>query len=183
MKKQKNEDITGQILAAKALAQEPREIITYRKVRRWKRKFRFSPLPGKLITERIPVKWTIYPPTMGKQEYLERTFLELGIDYEKLHDSKHVEEEVMRVTAEKTGLCARLMAIATLNTEKELKDKKLIEERTELFKWNCTQNEFVTALLTVYSMVDRLSFLVLMRLMQTMQLNAPSQKETTRRIK
>ena len=120
---------------------------------------------------------------MGKQEYLERTFLELGFDYEKLHDSEHVEEEVMRVTAEKTGLCAKLMAIATLNTEKELKDNKLIEERTELFKWNCTQNEFVTALLTVYSMVDRLSFLVLMRLMQTMQLNAPSQKETTRRIK
>lgn len=182
MKKQKQDDNTGQILASIALTQEPREIITYREVRRWQRQYKHFPFPGKIGKERIPVKWTIYPPTMGKQEYLERTFLELGIDFDKLHGTKHVEEEIMRVTAEKTELCARLMAIATLNTEKELKNKNLIVKRTELFKWNCTQNEFVTALLTVYSMVDRLSFLVLMRLMKTMQLNAPSQKETTRRI-
>ena len=123
-------------------------------------------------------EFEIKPPTIGKFEILTKIVLQLNIDYENLDKMPH--EEINRICAERTDLICSMMAVATIDGQKDLTDDNAISERAEFFKWHCKVDDLATCLLAVYSIVDYSNFITSMRLTKIFDLNKPTEARAVR---
>lgn len=119
----------------------------------------------------------IAPPTLGKMQLLSQLYLDLEISEEDLQANPT--STVMAICAQRTEICAKMMALATLSTRKEILDDKLVSERAEFFKWTCQPDDMAKVIIALISHVHYENFLNSIALTKILRLNEPTQIEGT----
>lgn len=133
-------------------------------------------------TEIVDIKeeYEIDSPTLGKMQILSKYYLMLDIDENKLQETPHL--EAMRICESKTDVVCSLMSAATFSNRKDLTDEIKIQERADLFKWNCKPKDFATVLLALLTQTEYANFMNSIRLAKLLRQNKPSKKAQANRV-
>lgn len=168
-----------EILAAEAIIDTPVAVTIRESKRIAKRRF----LPFRRTTVVYEAIHYIQPLTLGKQEQISRLFAELELDWEKMKDADGVVQELLRVSAHKTVILAKILAIALENEPRKFMHPERLERRAKEIRAVNTVAEFGKVIIALYEKLNPAAFTTAMRFVQILNLNAPSpNKEKARRI-
>lgn len=178
MKKSKEEStIHLEKLAAEAIIDTP-VAVTIKEAKRVAKR-RFLPFPRTTVVyEAIHY---IHPFTLGKQEMISRLFADLEIDWEKMKTADGIVQELLRVSAQKTDIVAKILAIAIDNEPRRLIHPNRLERRANEIKAVNTLSEFSRVLIAMYEQLNPAAFSMAMRFVQILNLNAPSPRNAKAR--
>lgn len=139
-----------------------------------KRKFWFFSKKEEIETER---KFFIYPPTLGKLEYLSKLFLELDFNDKALKDNPF--NECLRICSDKTDLICNIMAVATTTSNLTKKNDEL-KKKALFFKQYCTTDNFIDLMYLLFQCLHFENFTTSIRLTKIFRINNPTTKRTKR---
>ncbi len=157
-------------LAAEAIIDTP-VAVTIREAKRIaKRRF----LPFRRTTVVYEAIHYIQPLTLGKQEQISRLFAELELDWDKMKDADGIVQELLRVSAHKTDILSKILAIALENEPRKFMHPERLERRAKEIRAVNTVAEFGKVIIALYEKLNPAAFLTAMRFVQILNLNAPS---------
>ncbi len=178
MKKSKEEStIHLEKLAAEAIIDTPVAVTIKEAKRVAKRRF----LPFLRTTVVYEAVHYIQPFTLGKQEMISRLFADLDLDWDKMKAADGIVQELLRVSAQKTDIIAKILAIAIDNEPRKLIHPNRLERRANEIKAVNTLSEFSRVIIAMYEQLNPAAFSMAMRFVQILNLNAPSQRNAKAR--
>lgn len=166
-------------LAAEAIIDAPVAVTIRESKRIAKRRF----LPFRRTTVVYEAIHYIQPLTLGKQQMISRLFADLEIDWEKMKTADGTVQELLRVSAHKTDILAKILAIALESEPRKFMHPERLERRAKEILTVNTVSEFGKVIIALYEKLNPVAFTTAMRFVQILNLNAPSpSKEKARRI-
>lgn len=168
-----------EILAAEAIIDTPVAVTIRESKRIAKRRF----LPFRRTTVVYEAIHYIQPLTLGKQQMISRLFADLEIDWDKMKTADGTVQELLRVSAHKTDILAKILAIALESEPRKFMHPERLERRAKEILAVNTVSEFGKVIIALYEKLNPVAFTTAMRFVQILNLNAPSpNKEKARRI-
>lgn len=108
------------------------------------------------VSEGTTKRFYLYPTTLGKMYIIKRHLDNLEINHQNLSTNAFL--ETLRIVQGKREEVCRIITYNTLKKKRDVFDQELVDDRTEFFDKNCSNEDLASLLLYILTKDDVESF-------------------------